>query len=324
MAHLIGERDIQTGVKPAWHDKTNVVKFVTRENSGIDYGMITVPLFFEHDHKKISVNAKQIISLDDNLPIGIPVGNDYELISNSQIWDVVEESLTGTKHKVVSAGTVMGREIGFISIELDGNFMAGGRKTESVLNFLFGHGGKLAFTVKTGMTVVVCANTFQMAMKDRGDFKLKIKHTKNSRNKIDNIPQVIDAHFGVRAEFEKAMDELSNISVTETKAREIITGIIAPPEIEQLSTRSVNQIDRTVSLFRHGAGSNGDDLCDVFNGITDYYTHESAGQNKWKQYVSSDFGAAQKVKERAYSILTQADDRNEAAKRGAKLIKVGY
>ncbi len=89
MAHLIGERDIQTGVKPAWHDKTNVVKFVTRENSGIDYGMITVPLFFEHDHKKISVNAKQIISLDDNLPIGIPVGNDYELISNSQIYQKV-------------------------------------------------------------------------------------------------------------------------------------------------------------------------------------------------------------------------------------------
>lgn len=323
MSHNILERDIQTGIKMAWHNLTNVVEEITRENSGIDYEMDCFPSFIEINGEKIRTNQKHVVSLDDNKVIGNAVGLDYAMISNGKVLDMVEEALSGTSHKIVSIGTVDNRQIGFISVQIDSAFKAAKRATESVLNFHWGHGGKLALIAKTGFTVQVCQNTINLAMKERGDFKMSLKHTKNSVARIGNMSKAIEAYLSIREEFKVAMNAFANVSVDTIKAEKIFAGLIAPEnaEDEGLSTRAENTIERLGELFKSGKGNDGDGLDDVFNAITDYYTHESSNKdNPWKQNVSSEFGAGSRMKELAYNTFRDTAALNKVIKRGEKVL----
>jgi hypothetical protein len=234
MSHEIAKRDIQTGVEMAWHGLTNVVESVTREKARICYPMTTRPLFYQVENETVQTPFKQVVALDDNQPIGWPVSDDYGLITNSQAWDVIYNSLAGTDHKIVSAGTVCNRSIVFVSVMLDEGFRAASRLTQANLNFCWGHGGKLSFISRTSTITIVCSNTFIASLRGKSEFEVKIRHTKFAEARIEDLPNIIDAHFGVRAEFARAMDTLAEIPCQEAEARQLFAGLIAPKDKERL------------------------------------------------------------------------------------------
>ena len=118
------------------------------------------------------------------------------------------------------------------------------------------------------------------------------------------------------------MESLANQTVTADNVREIFTGFVAPVDAEKLSTRAENTVDRLVSLFNGGAGNNGRNMADAFSAVTDYYTHESSGgENKEKQFLSSEYGAGAQRKAEFFSLVSKGGDRLvNIAKRGAELI----
>ena len=327
MAANIQERDIQTGITMAWHSDTNVVPTITKENAGTNYAMETRPLFIEKsDGTKIETDHKQIVSLDDELPIGKPVSSGYCLIDNSRIWDMVQDALLGMSHKIVSVGTVDNRSKGFISVKLDEAFTAASRLTEPLLNLIWGHGGNISLIARSGFTVTVCENTFNVNLGRKGkDFNLSLKHTKNALDRIQNMNEAIQNYAGVVAEFQAAMDSFEAVSCDEENARKIVSGIVTPDTFEReltVATRTRNNIDRMVTLFGHGAGNKGETLADVFNAATDYYSHESSGgdNNRMKQYVSSEFGSGQRMKETFFNVLSDEDELSTVRTRGEKVM----
>lgn len=326
MSHEIQERDIQTGVEMAWHGLTKIEEVITRENSGIDYDMGIVPLYIiGPDGTPVETEHRQVVSFDDNLPIGKPVSEAYCLISNGRIWDMVEESLKGMKHQIVSVGTVCDRSKGFITVKLDEAFQAASRNTEPYFNVLWGHGGNLALVARSGIIVTVCANTFAMNLGRKGnDLNLSLKHTKNALTRIEGMEKAVEAYAGVMAEFRLAMDSFEQQECNEEKAQKIFGGILAPATFERelkVSTRTVNTVNRLTELYRGGAGNSGKNLADVFNAATDYYSHESSGgENRMKQYVSSEFGAGQRMKEVFFDTLGDEDLLEATVRRGEKVL----
>jgi len=328
MAHAIGERDIQTGIEQAWHGLTNVVEHITRENSGIDYHLVGLPLEVKIGDQYVRANGKQIVSLDDSLPIGNPVGDDYCIIDNSEIFDLVENSMSGTPHKLVSVGTVSDRTKGFISIKLDEAFTSASRLTEPTLNILWGHSGAMPLIARSGFTVVVCQNTFNMALGRKGnDFSLSLKHSKFASLQLANFERAIENHYGVVAEFRRAMDSFENVECDTEKATKIFFGSLAPDTFERdlkISTRLKNTIEcNLVPLFKNGAGNQGRTLADVFNAGTDYFTHSSAGSNQsnnWKQFQSSEFGAGNRSKADLFNVLNDQSLLSSAIVRGEKAL----
>ena len=327
MAANLQERDIQTGLTQAWHGLTHIVTSITKENAGINYDMETRPLFIEKtDGTKIETDHKQIISLDDELPIGKPVSDGYCLIENSRIWDMVQDALGGMKHNIVSVGTVDNRSKGFISVKLDEAFTAASRLTEPLLNLIWGHGGNISLIARSGFTVTVCENTFNVNLGRKGkEFNMKLKHTKNALNRIDNMNEAIQSYAGVVAEFQAAMDSFESVPCDEENARKIIGGVIVPDSFERdltVATRTRNNIDRMVTLFGHGAGNKGQTNADVFNAATDYYSHESSGgdNNRMKQFVSSEFGSGQRMKDTFFSVLSNEDELATVRTRGEKVM----
>jgi hypothetical protein len=368
MAHQILSRDIQTGTEMAWHKLTNIVNVITRENSGICYGMETRPTFYrvptgttlymigteadgvtpvlspecpEHpvdekgreiegweaplpfvsERPEFVVNGgKQLVGLDNQIRIGGAVNDTYQEITNGVMFETIDAALANIPHKIVSAGTVEQRTKVFVSVEIVGAAIvnAAGRDTKSVLNFIWGHGGKMAVKTKTGLTVIVCANTLAMALRESGDFASVLKHTKNALGKLPNLAKTVAEHFGATARFQADCDKLANESCTSTQAREIFTGLLNMPanlskwEPAKQSTRTANQVDTMIKLF-----------------LSDYYTHASSGgEDKWKQNVSSEFGSGATAKEDFYRLLSgtvsdHSRTREESKEGLAELVHVG-
>jgi hypothetical protein len=349
MSDQIELRDIQTGVEMGWHKKTNVVPEITRENCGIVYTMEKhvmapytsrpLPGYVKYTDDKGNVlyfntepkDFNAIVSLDDGMPIGGAVGKGYKMYDNGRMFEMVQESIKGTRHKIVSIGTICNRSKCFASIRLDGasTFKAGGRETENVLNILWGHGGAFSIQARSGMTVVVCANTFAMAMGQGRDFTFKLKHTGNADAKLANMAQAIDAHYGVVSEFRAAMDSFADTTCTKGQAERILAGFLVRDTDEtEVSTRTQNQLETLNTLFARGKGNRGENMCDLFNAVTDYYTHESSGgDDVWRQVESSEFGMGQTRKGEMYSLLRGSDvpklgNLDTVSKRGDKVLKL--
>lgn len=323
-------RDIQTGIEQAWHGLTNVVESISRENCGILYPMTTVPLYIKNGEDLIETENRQIISLDDNLPVGKAVSSTYTLIENTQVWDMVMESLSGTQNTIVSCGTVNDRSKGFITVKIMENFIAAGRNIEPYLNILWGHGGNISLIARSGTIVTVCQNTFNMNLGKKGkDFNLSVKHTKNAQNRIDNMAKAIDSYCGVVAEFESAMNSMDSQECSEDSARKVFHGVLTPDAFErnqEVSTRQKNTVDRLVQLFRGGAGNNGQTFADAFNAVTDFYTHESSmsrnNPDMMKQFISSEFGSGNAIKQTFFSVLTDEKILEDTIERGGKVLDV--
>ena len=319
MAHNIQTRDIQTGVKMAWHKKTNVVESITAENCGIIYSMSIEPLYIKRGDLLVEANGRQVVSNDDGLPVGRAVGQDYKLIANSEIWNAVASGLEGSKHEIVSCGTVSDRSLGFISVKVSDNFIAANRDTANVMNVIWGHGGNKSVVARSGFTVVVCQNTLNVAMAEHADFKLSIRHT--AKANVFDLSKAIDAHIGVAAEFKSAMDALHSVNATASVARKIYAGFLADetPETKTGVTRLSNAVDSMETLFASGKGNAGRTMADVLNGATDYYSHGN-GENPWKQFVSSEFGAAGTNKTRLLEILRNPAELSATILRGESVL----
>ena len=109
------------------------------------------------------------------------------------------------------------------------------------------------------------------------------------------------------------------------KARKIYTGFLSGGETPDTKTgisRLTNSVDDMVTLFRVGLGNAGRTMADVFNGATDYYSHESSGgrSNAWKQFVSSEFGSGNTRKSEFFDVLMSPASLAETVKRGEKVM----
>lgn len=310
--HNIQERDIQTGLNQAWHGLTNVVDTVTKENSGIMYDLNFNRLTYTApDETVIETDSYQISAADDNLPIGKPVSKKYQPFSNEQIWDMLDEALKGTHHEIDSIGTVNDRSIGFVSVKIADTFNAANREHNPYLNIGWGHGGTLGVIAKTGITCIVCENTFNAAMAEKSEFKVKLKHTRNAN--LMDLTDAIEAHIGVTAEFQMALEHMGQIKCQSHNAQRMYLGHLLENKADKkVSSRTVNVMNRMTELYREGKGNSGETMADCFNGLTDYYTHESAGglENSRKQFESSEFGSGSQNKSRFFKNLQKDHGEN--------------
>lgn len=304
MSHEITERDIQVATEMAWHGLTKVVKKVTKRNSGLMYDLEMQQL---QTPNGIKVPFFSVVAGDDGLPIGYPVSNKYQPIANGEIWDAVEGSLTGIPHEIVSVGSVGNRQFGFMSIDLNGHFDAAGRDTNSVLNILWGHGGVLNVIAKTCFTVVVCGNTFNMALGEKNsEFEFRVKHIGDTEVQLEGMAYAIEQHVTAKDSFRKAMNEFHKRTVSSDEAEQFFAGFIVPDFKGKTPTRSRNMFERLHQLFHDGAGNNGKTVADIFNAATDYYTHEAHGgeENPTRQLYSSEFGTGDLRKQQVFTLLT--------------------
>lgn len=341
MAHRIEKHDKQQGITMGWHKLTEITPDLSLDNNWLrrwDY----VPVQMEKRGQPSKWHILECNDLLGSLEVGQPYNPaTFAPITNADFLGLVEKSIAGTPHKIVSVGSLRNRSRVFVSVELKGmeQFKAAGREFGAYLNFGHGNDKSSVIWANTGNVCTVCDNTFTMNLiqvenKDArggnnafdGNLNLKQRHTPNAKLKFPAFADLIDKAVGVQAEFALAMNALAEVPCTTEQARGIFAGFLGreiAPALRQdgLSGRTIGTVDTLDRLFREGAGNSGRNLADVFSAATDYYTHlSSRGDDKFRQVMSSEFGAARQSKQDFFTVLNDGAKRQETLLIGSQLL----
>jgi len=308
----IENRDVQAGLEMAWHGMTKIVPVINFADA-FPFDIERKPLFTQNQEELQGWSYFRCS--DDGKPVGKPVPETYSAVTNERFWEIVQNAVGGTGAVIESAGTVFDRCRRFVTVKLQTDldtFKVGDREFKNRFSLLDSIDQSTNLYGVNSSTCVVCSNTFAMAMGDRsGEFRFKLRHSKNLVPKIENMEKAIDQFIGVTAQFQQALKIANEIPVKLDQARPLFAGWIAE-ETNGLSTRSFNTVGRLTELFTRGAGNRGETLLDAFSAVTDFYSHESSGGQdqpgfRMKQTISSNFGAAAKRKQDFFGQIFDVD-----------------
>lgn len=337
MAHRAFEFDEIYGVTQAWHGLSRLFP------KGIKLPEIWLNKWEYETHALTLENGKPtpFSTLTFNADgrqifVGAPFNPDtFVPILNSDFIKLIEESISGTAHEIESFGSVRNRGRVFVSIRLKGleTFKAAGREFSSFLNYGNGNDKSSVLWVNTSNICTVCDNTFGFNLaqvenkranaSQMDDLKMSTKHTKNVKLKLPEFARIIDRAIGVQAEFQIELDKAAQITVTTEKAERIFTGFVGRNLREDvaLSTRSQNAVKALVESFTAGRGNHGENGADLFSAVTDYYTHASSGgDDRMKQFVSSEFGSGAERKGEFWGIVRDTEKLAATERHGEKLL----
>lgn len=326
MSHEIQENDKQQGRVMAWHGLTDVKEDLSLENCWLStWDYIGKPVQLE-DGTKTPFCALTVSDVP-NLFVGQSYNpKTFKPVTNAGLIAKLTKAIENQGVTLESCGTIMNRARQFFSFSLDAaKFQAAGREFKAFLNIGNGNDKSSPLWVNTSNICTVCNNTFTANLSDAGMI-MSVKKTQFSEFKLAEMGQAIASMLRGQAKFAKQLNELHAIPCDEITAREFLAGFIGDANAA-LSTRSNNTLDRLIQLFKGGAGNDGNDYSDVFQALTDYYTHESAGEgneaeNRQKQFVSSEFGTAKQRKMEAWSMINDENQRNGLILIGKQILKL--
>ena len=323
MSHHIGEFDIQQGRENAWHNLTQIKTDLNIDNNWLrEWDVTRRPMTLEGVDTEYSLN---VATDNPAIQIGVPFTDSYTPVTNRMLLDTIKESFLGVKGVTLSSvGSIYNRNRVFLSFKLDeATASIGNRKFENYVNF--GNSFDMSSPVWWGNSNVctVCANTYRLNRSARGAFgnqAVGIKHTRNAAARLIQIEQIIDSTLGAKAEFEAAFSRLASAPISADNASDLFAGFLGGGE--EMSTRTLNQTRRLSTLFKSGAGNRGETLADAFSAVTDYYSHESSGDDVGKQFVSSEFGAGANSKNNFWDLINAPEAVTSTIAAGKKSLQL--
>lgn len=298
MSHQMLENDVQLGLEMAWHKLTQIQSVINAfpfelKRQKLQAGDIDTPF-------------EILLGSDDAQIIGKPYNPDtYSVLSNEQFVALAMDSLSGTGAKIASLGTFGGRAKRYLSVSFGEKweqFSVGDREFKNYLNLHDSLDKTSPLIAKGSNICVVCANTYGFSLKERSEFQMKLRHTKNMADKLENMEEAIAAYRGQTALYKKLFEHAAETPVNEIQARNLFAGFLG--DGEEMSTRAKNTVNRLTDLYAGaGKGNHGRTMLDAISAVTDFYTHESSGRNAMKQLESSEIGAGQTAKARFINTL---------------------
>jgi hypothetical protein len=332
MSHNIKENDKIVGTFKQWHGLNEIVEKIDETNNPL-CEWAAVPHKLTLAGTEIESGFSILKGSDNNQPIGTPFNpKTYFPIHNSDFVKLVLDSLSGAnvKFEVQSAGSVRNRGRVFMAVNLidAADIVIDNRPFKSHLNFLNSFDKSCPFTVLDSNTCTVCDNTFSMnLLDDGGALKVSLVHKKNTHFALKDVPKIIACALQGRNNFARKLKAFSEFPVGLVDAEQIFAAFIGKEnEKTELSTRAANIAERLTSLFVKGKGNKGETALDLFQAVTEYYTHESAGDtdDKFKQFETSEFGDGATKKSEFLAALERMTANRQAfsgyARIGEKLL----
>jgi phage/plasmid-like protein (TIGR03299 family) len=320
MSHNIKENDRIESIESTWHKLEELKELIVFEGGALDYQVEAQPIFYGNNQgEQFPIEGyKAIVRPDLNLTLNV-CKDSYEIIQNSRVWESINNSLAGLNYQIVTAGSLGNCQKVFICVKLldSENYVVNKDQFKNFMVFTSSHDGSLAFNAYDTSIRVVCQNTLQWSMLEKGILNFKVYHSKNSEIRIQGMEAEIEKLLIKREEFYSSMKYLMEKPMSGEKADLILSGWLST---DKLSTRACNQKERILELFQSGKGNNGETVYDLFNGVTEYYTHES-GKGETKQYSSSEFGTGARKKVEFAEIAFDDNLLEKLAKRGEVMLK---
>lgn len=308
--HRIEQHDMVDAREATWHRQELINVDLTLDNTRLRQmqpcvGVVIVRL---PDGQLVETDWRWQAGIDSNAVHGVPYNPDtYKPLDVQQWLDVIADATSGSGLILNTIGTLRNRGRMFACFEVPGTRPTGTIQFVKVIADLE---KQIGLRCSSGTNRVVCDNTAEQELRDvQGNpVTAKVKYTKGAPERIENWQQLVDTAHGVGAAYLRELETLQSVPFDSVASgKELVAGLLVNG---RLTTRSANVCERIATLASRGAGNSGTTLADVEHGITDYYTHESAGQDRAKQWLSSEFGSAAAIKRESHGKLLTIANRN--------------
>ena len=163
------------------------------------------------------------------------------------------------------------------------------------------------YSIRAGFTPVnvVCANTLRMAHDSDASAMIRVRHTADAEDNLNNIRDVMNL---TNQQFEATFKQyqlLINKHVSQTDVVKYVKQVFKVNEEDQISTRMENMMKRVLQLIYQGKGNTEPDvkntLWSCYMGVTEYLTWEK-GRNADTRLTSNWFGENDRMNQRALEI----------------------
>lgn len=186
-------------------------------------------------------NRKAIVRDDTYEVLGVPSSryapHQYEDVLLSAVSNILDDELS-----IGSAGILKGGAIAFVQVEMPENVKgAGGVDFRPNLLATTSFNGSIATTYKRTVTIVVCDNTREAALREDGE-TYAIRHTVNSALRLEDARSALAIVHTMADDFKRELDALLSQAVSEKQYEKFLTKYVPTPtkDAPQAITRAEN------------------------------------------------------------------------------------
>jgi phage/plasmid-like protein (TIGR03299 family) len=183
------------------------------------------------------------------------------------------------------------------------------------LLFCTSHDGSYSYLHRLSLTRVVCQNTLNQALSEKGKASFRVRHTKNAMDRIASAHQALEGLAGDIKSVEGKLQFLAGRKVTRESLTTIFDRLFPKRETEDgkpvESTRRDNTLAEVLSLYENNDNDAFPDqrgtAYNLLNSVIAYTDHYRVSQNNGRP-ASALFGSGDRLKGQALlEIMKEAD-----------------
>jgi hypothetical protein len=234
------------------------------------------------------------------------VGNQYAAIQNHELVEImhnIQDKFNGD----IKGGYLKDGSKVYYQLSLNDEFVANDTIKREI-TLLNSHDGTSSIGFGSSNTVVICENTFYMAMRDLSKFRHTLSASDRLTFAVKEFEQALLLDLGLMDTYKK----MSEIQVTKPIISEIIEKLFNVKEtttINDISTRKVNQLKRFNDCLVNELESHGATVWGLFNAVTYYTNHKEFANGKSVENLM--IGQGYKKNLTAFNILENFTNSNK-------------
>jgi phage/plasmid-like protein (TIGR03299 family) len=273
MAHLLesvnGETAFASLREPAWHglgtvfeeevSTAEMLKLAKLNKWNVRLEDVEIPTGFESDKSYSFVTRTNPFDTTKNDVLGV-VGERYVPLQNEDLFDFAD-NLLDNGGRWETAGSIKGGRVVFGALALERETVIDpngvGDKVNTYLLVNTSHDGSVAIQASITPVRVVCANTLNLALGNRGrggsvKQSFKIRHTQTASGKVQIAREALGLANAYIDEFSLMANKMIQTEVSKKKFDEIVSALYPQPKDDSKKvalTKYVNKIDLINDIY---------------------------------------------------------------------------
>jgi phage/plasmid-like protein (TIGR03299 family) len=289
------------------------------DKAGMGFKVEKTPQFvYGLDGKLEKVDGSYVTRrMDTGTHLGV-VGEGYTPIDNwdgSELLDLIVADGRGT---IENVGYLRGGAKVFAQVKLGEWNVPGLVKADSMrdyLTFTNSHDGTMVATFGPTSVRVVCENTHLFANRESGKRGARVKHTKNSANKLEAAKNAIQGFLDQFSQYRTDCGLMAATKLSLPEMNKIAFEVFGEPIPVEASKQSKNAVEDILERSVGGIGNKAfaGTAWGLFNGFTEYVTHGGMGTRERgiepKEALLAEsrmFGTGKKLMDSARNVIIDA------------------
>lgn len=277
--------------------------------SGLNWSVNTEPVFSTNGEKLEALLTRRD---SDQSILGV-VGPKYIPLQNTEAFNFFSPFVDSKEVAIEAAGSLrQGKRVWVLAkINRDPMVIKGNDIVEKYVLVSNSHDGTLAVRVGFTSVRVICANTLAAAHDSKASKLIRVKHTKNVVQNLENIREIMNL---ANAEFEATADQyriLAKIDINKKDLEKYVKLVFnasqkimeVDGDLEQINNNRI--MEKITPLFEHGMGNDMPEvkgtLWTAYNAVTEFLQYHR-GEDVGTRLDSLWFGQGAQLNKKALQV----------------------